>query len=270
MQSWMMQNHPMSEFFVELPDRQVTICADRAGDGPPLIVLNGTASDLRNAPNALAWPIADHFDVLTFDHRCLGRSKQYDSAHQPEMVDFADDVLALCDQQGLDEFAVLGISFGGMVAQELAIGAGSRVSRMVLACTSSGGAGGASYPLHNGPPNGTSYDLALWDSRVGTDDAVTKLITQLFGHRDRPSTPPPGLVQQLSARAHHDTFDRLDQITAPTLVAHGLFDGIAPPSNSEAIAKRIPNSVLATFDGGHPFLWQDRSAWPAVIDFLRS
>jgi 3-oxoadipate enol-lactonase len=260
----------MSEFFVDLPDRQVTICADRAGDGPPLVVLNGTASDLRNAPNALAWPIAEHFDVLTFDHRCLGRSEQHDPDHQPSMVDFADDVVALCDQQGIDEFAVLGISFGGMVAQELAISAGSRVSRMVLACTSSGGAGGASYPLHKGPPNGTSFDLALWDSRVGTNDAVTKLITRLYGHRDRPSTPPPGLVQQLTARAQHDTFDRLGQITPPTLVAYGQFDGVAPPSNSEAIAEHIPNSMLAAFDGGHPFLWQDRSAWPVLIEFLRA
>lgn len=259
----------MSEFFIELPDRQVTICAARAGNGPPLVVLNGTASDLRNAPNALAWPIAEHFDVLTFDHRCLGRSEQHDPSQQPSMADFADDALALCDQQGIDEFALLGISFGGMVAQELAISAGSRVRRLALACTSSGGAGGASYPLHKGPPNGTSYDLTLWDSRAGTDDAVTKLITRLYGLRDRPSTPPPGLVQQLTARARHDTFDRLNQITTPTIVAHGRFDGVAPPSNSEAIAAQISNSVLAAFDGGHPFLWQDRGAWPTVIDFLR-
>ncbi len=64
--------------------------------------------------------------------------------------------------------------------------------------------------------------------------------------------------------------DRVGQITAPTLVAYGRFDGVAPSLNSEAIAEQIPNSVLTAFDGGHPFLWQDRSAWPVLIEFLRA
>ncbi|MEY4174734.1 MAG: hypothetical protein RI900_1899, partial [Actinomycetota bacterium] len=70
------------------------------------------------------------------------------------------------------------------------------------------------------------------------------------------------------ARSGHDVWDRLHRITCPTLVSCGEFDALAPPANSEAIASRILGSELRSFSGGHAFLWQDRAAWPAVVEFL--
>ena len=64
------------------------------------------------------------------------------------MADYAADALALLDHVGWDRARVVGVSFGGMVAQELAVTAPERVERLALLCTSPGGAGGASYPLH--------------------------------------------------------------------------------------------------------------------------
>ena len=81
--------------------------------------------------------------------------------------------------------------------------------------------------------------------------------------------PTPGQRRQLAARRTHDTWDRLARITAPTLVAAGRHDGIAPLPNSEALASRIPNAVLQVFDGGHAFFAEDRSAFPAMAAFLR-
>lgn len=243
---------------------------ERAGNGPPLLVMNGTGSDLRNKPNALQWPIADRFDMVAYDHRCLGRTEQADPNYQPSMADYAADALALCDQQGFETFAAIGISFGGMVAQELAILAGDRISRLVLACTSAGGAGGSSYPLHELYAAGKNMDAVgdLWDVRIATDERVQKQMARILGHAERPATPPPGLLRQLEARRHHDTWDRLSSITAKTMVAYGFHDGVAPANNNERLADAIPGAVSSGFDGGHLFMWQDRAAWPAMADFL--
>jgi pimeloyl-ACP methyl ester carboxylesterase len=80
--------------------------------------------------------------------------------------------------------------------------------------------------------------------------------------------PTPGLLRQLEARRLHDTFDRLPEITATTLVAAGRYDGIAPLANSEAIAARIPGARLEVFEGGHAFFFEDADAWPAIAKFL--
>lgn len=263
----------MTEQFVELPDRGVTLCMERGGnpDGRVLLVMNGTGSDLRNRPNALQWPIAEHYDTIAYDHRCLGRSVQHDDSHQPTMADFAADALALLDHLGVDEFAAIGVSFGGMVAQELATIAGTRMTRLVLCCTSSGGEGGASYPLHELYVEGRSIDEVrdLWDIRSSYDTEVAAQMQRFFEGRPRPDVPPPGLLKQIEARRHHDTWHRLQLILCPTLVAHGIYDGIAPPENSARLAERIPRAKLAGFIGGHLFLFQDQQAWPTITEFLR-
>ena len=77
-----------------------------------------------------------------------------------------------------------------------------------------------------------------------------------------------GARRQLEARAAHDTYARLRQLTMPTLVCAGRFDGIAPLANVEALAAQVPRSTLQVFDGGHAFLLQDPTAWPAIVAFL--
>ncbi len=86
------------------------------------------------------------FDVLAYDQRGLGRSGKPDVAYS--MADYADDAAALLDHVGWRAAKVIGVSFGGMVAQELVLRHPAKVERLVLACTSPGGAGGASYPFH--------------------------------------------------------------------------------------------------------------------------
>ena len=77
-----------------------------------------------------------------------------------------------------------------------------------------------------------------------------------------------GETMQLLARKDHDVCSRLASITAPTLVACGIYDGTAPPANSEAIHARIPGSELRRYEGGHLFVYQDRRAFPELIEFL--
>ena len=220
--------------------------------------------------SSLQWPVVEHFTVAAYDHRGLGRSEPDDPDLQPVMDDFARDAIGLVDHLGWDRFAVVGISFGGMVAQHLAALAGDRVVRLVLGCTSSGGPGGSSYPLHEVaplPPDERADRMVdLIDTRAAADPELRDVFLPFLKLDVAP--PAPGYLQQLEARRHHDAWDRLPTITAPTLVAAGRFDGIAPLANSEALAARIPRAELATFDGGHGFFVQDPTAWPTILGFL--
>jgi 3-oxoadipate enol-lactonase len=152
------------------------------------------------------------------------------------------------------------------------------VERLVLACTSAGGAGGASFPLqelaNQGPEERSARRLEIldtrWDAawREAHPDMV-KLIGERMSLEGDDGKPSVGLTNQLAARAEHDTSGRLGEIVCPTLVCGGRFDGIAPPSNSEFLSRGIPDARLEMFDGGHAFFVQDPAAIPAVISFLQ-
>ena len=243
---------------------------ERAGSGPPLLFINGTGSSLDQRPNILEGPLTERFDLLAYDHRGQGRSTAPDGPWS--MADYADDVVAVLDAAGVERCAVFGVSFGGMIAQEVAIRFPDRVGRLVLACTSSGGAGGSSFPLHEIQDlpdddrarlllgvNDIRYGAAWQTEHPDETDALVAVI------RERGGAPLP---RQLQARADHDAFDRLHRIASPTLVAAGEFDGMAPLANSEALVAAIPEATLRVFDGGHVFLLQDRSAFGVIGDFL--
>ena len=254
----------------------VDLYYESAGRGPRLLFISGTGGDLRNKPNMFDSPLAKHFEMLSYDQRGLGQSEI--PAGDYTMADYADDAAALMAEVGWDEALVMGASFGGMVAQELALRHPTRVRRLVLACTSSGGAGGASYPLHEladlAPAERVERSLALADTRI--DDAWRVANPERWeAMRAQSGTAPTptaerqeGARKQLQARKGHDTWDRLGQIQCPTLVAGGLYDGIAPPENSQRLAEAIPGAEVQMFEGGHMFFVQDRSAFPAMIGFL--
>ena len=251
---------------------------ERAGEGPPLLFISGTGGDLRVRPNQLDGPFPKAFDMLTWDQRGLGRSDKPDVPYS--MADYADDAAALMTRQGWESAHVVGVSFGGMVAQELALRHPGRVRRLVLACTSPGGAGGASYPFHEiehlkGEAR-ARHLLPISDTRrdVAWAAANPALHAQLIA--TSASDPyadeaghAAGAHRQLEARAAHDTWERLGQISAPTLVAGGRYDGVALPQTLERMAARIPGARLEFFEGGHLFMIQDRAAVKAMVAFLQ-
>ena len=240
-------------------------------EGPPVLLIGGSGQDLRQTP-LFASPLSEHFHLLAYDQRCLGQSGWGD--RQPEMADYAADAAGLLDHVGWDRVPVIGISFGGMVAQELAVTHSERVERMVLACTSPGG-DFASYPLHRLAELGAEGQQAMFgitDTR-GPDAGPEYLaVTQLMAER-RATDPPSaevleGMQRQLIARSRHDVVDRLSTLDLPVLIAAGRYDGIAPEANQEAMRARIAGSRLQWFDGGHMFMIQDPAAWPAMVAFL--
>jgi 3-oxoadipate enol-lactonase len=257
----------------------VSLYYELRGGGERLLFISGTGADLRRTRLAEG-PVFDPFTLLQYDQRGLGRSEVPPGPYT--MAQYGDDAAGLLDALGWEDCLVVGVSFGGMVAQELVLRHPDRVRRLVLACTSSGGAGGASFPLHelmDAPPDeGLARRLQLLDTRWDAawqeaNPETVQMIAegfQLFQDGGQAAEGPNGLVLQLEARSHHDTADRLGAIRCPTLVCGGRFDGIAPPENSEFLAQHIPGARLELFDGGHIFFMQDPAALPAIADFLRS
>jgi len=250
----------------------VSLYYELTGTGERLLSISGTGGDLRQGPGVAESPLGQAFEVLSYDQRGLGRSSVPPWPYA--MADFAADAAALIEAVGWDDCLVIGLSFGGMVAQELAIRHPERVRRLVLACTSPGGAGGASFPLHElvvlAPDERVTRQIGLLDTRW--DEAWRRdhpdMVALMAQRMPAAEQPPEGLTNQLAVRAQHDTTARLGRIACPTLVCGGRYAGIAPPANSERLAQEIPDARLALFDGGHAFMLQDPAAWPAILEFL--
>lgn len=240
--------------------------------GPPRLFANGSGSTIDEVRPLLS-RFAGGRTLAVVDHRGTGRSGV--PTDVPRMGDYADDLLALADHLGWVTFDLIGVSFGGMVAQEAAVRSPERIRRLVLVCTSAGGEGGSSYPLHE------LMDLddeerrrilpRLQDARFDDewlrthDGPVERLVT---APATRPNTV--GYRMQMDARRQHDVWYRLGEVTAPTLVASGAHDRIAPPENGRRIAGRIPHARYRGYDGGHMFFLQDRSFFVDMEEFLRS
>jgi 3-oxoadipate enol-lactonase len=260
--------------------RDIQIYYEVRGTGPRVLGISGTGGDLRNSRSILKMPLARHFKILGYDQRGLGQTSRPDIPYT--MADYAADADGLLDAVGWERCAVIGISFGGMVAQEFALRYPHRVERLVLACTSSGGKGGASYPLHelahlpaekylrrmlllsdirrdagwqaaNPDQFQALFDQALADLRVGAGEPGRRI----------------GARRQLEARARHDTYERLPTLRMPVYICGGRHDGIATSANLEAMQKQIPGARIELFEGGHLFYIQDGRALERIGAFMR-
>jgi 3-oxoadipate enol-lactonase len=254
----------------------IDVYYERSGEGPRLLFCNGTGQSLETS-GMLVDVFRGRFDTVAHDQRGLGRTAIPPGPYT--MAEYAADALALVDLVGWDTFRLVGISFGGMVAQEIAVTAPERVERLALLCTSPGGDGGSSYPLHElatlPAAERAALAMTLMDTRFDekwlAEHPNDRMFVEAMAGRRPPepgSDAERGMREQMEARRHLDVWDRLPRITAPTLVASGRYDGIAPLANGEAIASRIPNAELRAYEGGHAFFAQDPTAFPEVLDFL--
>jgi len=258
--------------------RGIDIYYEVSGDGPRLLFVNGSGSTIDDV-RSLIGLFTPSFEVAVADSRGMGHTSVPEVPYA--MADLASDAIALVDHLGWNTFNLLGISFGGMVAQEMAVTVPERIQRLVLMCTSSGGAGGSSYSLQEltqlDPERRAAQSIQIMDTRftpewLAAHPRERALLDHLAQERSGEPTAAAqrGAELQLQARADHDVFDRLPRISSPTLVASGRFDGIAPPANGAAIAAQIPGAQLRLFDGGHAFFQQDPAAIPEIINFLRT
>ena len=190
---------------------------ERAGSGEPLLFISGSGGDLRTKPNVFDGPFAKTFDLVAYDQRGLGRSSKPDRPYT--MAEYADDAAALMDHIGWSSALVVGVSFGGMVALEFALRHPAKVRRMVLACTSPGGEGGASYPFHDiGHLSGEARARHLMPilgfatrQPLGAEANPDTYRSMIALAAAEPFHDEPGyrrgLERQIEARAGHDVWD---------------------------------------------------------------
>ena len=249
---------------------------ERSGSGTPLLFLNGSGSSIASSE-----PLLRHLrelgELITLDHRGMGEST---SPPGPwTMADYAGDALAAMDQLGIATFDLLGVSFGGMVAQELAVTSPQRIRRLVLWSTSAGGSAGSSYPLQDlaamSAPARDAMSLRLLDSRFDDDWLAEHPGDRALVDAVRPNgavetdEQHEASAKQLVARGAHDVSQRLARLVdTPTLVGVGRFDLMAPPANAEAIASLAKADRFELYEGGHLFFFQDPRAFADLELFL--
>lgn len=232
------------------------------GSGHPLLLISGQAVD-STSWDALLPALGERFRVITFDHRGTGQSTAGpDEGYTTES--FARDAIAVLDAAGIDRAHVYGHSMGGRVAQWIAINHASRVSALVLGATTAGD--------ERGTPRSAQ---ATRDLAVGNPDRIAALF---FRSGERRADARAFFNQTASRHARrlhraasrtHDAWDRLADITSPTLVIHGTDDEMTPPANAERIAAAVPGAELELLDGArHGYYLEDPRATDRVIGFL--
>lgn len=254
---------------------------DSAGAGAPLLFIGGTGGDLRRKPNGLDSILSSKFEVVLFDQRGMGQSAKPDGPYS--ILDYAEDALAIMAVFGWPSAHIAGFSFGGMVAQEMAIRFPDQVRSLTLIATTAGGAGGSSYPVHElnhlAPYEGARKGLEIADKSftkrwqnahpVEANARIEASIATQAEYINEPGAKT-GLAAQLNARSLHDTYDRLPQISAPTLVLAGLLDGQAPMDAQQKMADRIPGCTFKTVDGSHGAIFKTDQIYRHIVQHIQS
>jgi 3-oxoadipate enol-lactonase len=229
------------------------------GSGPPLLLLAGQG-------NSHAWWTRVRADfeayrtAVTLDWRGTGGSDAPDEPYSTR--GFAADAVAVLDAAGIAVADVYGTSMGGRVAQWLAADHPDRVRRLVLGCTSPGGA------------HGVERSAAVRRRLAGPDPAANRaaLLALMYSpewlaeHPEPywttgdPTMPAHARRHHLRASAEHDAWDALPRITAPTLVLHGDQDEFNPTANAALLAGRIPDARVALLPGARHAYFEERRA----------
>jgi len=225
---------------------------------PPLLLVMGMGLSSEAWDTLPARASRTRF-VITFDNRGTGESSLPRGPYR--MRDLADDAAAVLEALQLEQADVLGVSMGGMIAQELVLRHPSRVRRLALGCTLSSWLHGK-----KASPRVLLDLIAVLAGRLREDKVARLLVSrEWYARADSPAAfarwrgnanqgRARRAIFQLLAVALHDTRARLASIRAPTLLMTGDGDRLVDWRNSQALAKEIPDAKLVVFPGaGHVF-----------------
>jgi 3-oxoadipate enol-lactonase len=246
---------------------------DEVGDGEAILLVNGLSS-----PSDTWFRLVRHlrtqYRVLTFDNRGVGRSGVPSGPYAVELM--AADAAAVLDAAGIQTAHVLGLSMGGLIAQELTLNEPDRVRSLVLASTHVG------IP-HAGEADPEVATILAQAAKLPTRDRMVSLEPLLYAagtsrseieldHQVRESRPTEesGYLNQLLGASTWERLADLPQIGVPTLVLHGAIDRLVPPAHGRVLAEAIPGARLNLLEGAGHELFTDREndAAQAVIEFI--
>ncbi len=223
-----------------------------AHDAPPLVLIGGWASYrwiwFRQVPT-----FKEKYRCVVFDNRGAGKSSKPDYPYRIEMM--AADTVGLMEALNIKDAHILGISMGGLIAQQIAISYPEKVRSLILSSTHFGG--------HNYIPmddKTMALLIALPTETISVEQAREmryratfspeflkdnrSLLEQIDVWAEKHPTPLFAQVHQSSATSEFNSESELNKITAPTLILHGANDRAVPTKNGELLAERIPNSKL--------------------------
>ncbi|HEU4366866.1 MAG TPA: alpha/beta fold hydrolase [Methylomirabilota bacterium] len=248
------------------------------GSGEPLLLIMGFGGD------HLAWgfqvgAFSERCRVISFDNRGAGQSDVPDVPYTTRMM--ADDAVGLLDALGIDRAHILGVSMGGMIAQEVALNHPGRVRSVQLHCTY---ARPDRYMLAlmeawravraKATPEEWMRTVALWLFSPLTFQERPELIETII--QTALTSPHPfsltGFLRQGDAVRSHDALDRLPKLTRPALVSVAADDTLVPPRFAREVAAAIPGAELRVIDGaGHCYFWETPDVFNAMcLDFIAS
>jgi pimeloyl-ACP methyl ester carboxylesterase len=263
----------------ELPGRRLFF--ERAGEGEPLLLVQGMSGTHLSwgepFPRALR---AGGLETIAYDHRGVGHSDRVEPHQLFSIAELADDAAALLDVLEIESAHALGVSMGGMVAQELALRHPESVRTLTLGCTFTGGAHAVMPDAAVGLALAEALRFGdreralrrLWELNVSPAFAAEPGAYETFGGLAAALPVSVRMIfMQLGAIGGHDTGSRLGAIAAPTLVLHGTDDRMIPVANAEILTRLIPGARLALLEGvGHGFWWeQPERAARLVLDHAR-
>jgi len=278
----------------------IRICYEPFGDpaNPPMILIMGLAAQMVTWDEDFCELLASKgYYVVRFDNRDMGKSTRFDGVATPGMMeifgasfagkplppvytlrDCARDTTALMDALGFETAHIVGLSMGGMIAQELALNFPERVRTLTSIMSSTG---------DPSLPQATPPALAVITRETPTDrdgyiESYVKAWSVINGDQlpfdverttltasrcyDRGMNPAGVARQMLAIIDSGNRTERLGTLEIPALVIHGSNDPLVPPEAGHATARAIPGAKLVVIDRmGHTL---PRQIWPQVVDAI--
>jgi pimeloyl-ACP methyl ester carboxylesterase len=244
----------------------------RAGDGEPMLLIQGMSATHMTWGRPFLAPLEESFECIVFDNRGMGLSGP---AELPfEIADLAGDTLALLDAIEIERAHIVGISMGGMIAQELALAHPERILSLTLGATYCGGPRGTLMApedvrmLGEAMASGERERVfrAMWE--INLSPAFRAEEARFAAFREMASalpSPRAVILQQMRACAAHDTSERLARIETPTQVVHGTADRLLRVENGHQIAGLLEVEPCLLDGVGHMFWWEQPERAAALI-----
>lgn len=241
-----------------------------------LVFIPGLSANTRSFPR-LFDSLRTRFDLISLDPRGAGKSTNTFSSFR--LKDVADDAVAIMDELGIQQTHIMGLSMGGMIAQELALAHPERVGDLVLCCTMCGnrpgrrpsprivgrlirGIAGAAGDARTAEGIAERFGPLLF-----AEGTPKELQVDFFGPRSGSNAPSKrGLFSQLLAVRSFGVHRHLSTIQHRTLVIHGTEDILVPTMNAQVLYDALPNAELALLPGGHVFFHEYPELFTQSLD----
>ncbi len=254
----------------------VELAYDLQGAGEPLVLIHGAQGD-QSMFAGIAPAFANQFRVLTFDQRGSGLSEKPDMEYSMALL--ADDTAVLMEHVGFASAHIIGVSMGGMIAQEFTLRHPHKVRSLVLGCTTPGGPkavriGGEAFTAYSTEPLSPEERGRALAEAAFTKGYIAQhpevIPAMIEARRQRP-LDPVALSHRMKAAYAHDAYDQLPHVACPTLVITGKDDALISWENSRILAERIPGAKLVLLEpAGHVFwLEQPEHSRAAILAFLQ-